>query len=146
MRVLSHTIWIARTPGEVFDFFIDFSQASRWRQFVRTMTPLEDGQLRPGSRIRVTLDIMGTLSEFDLEVLAYERPALWRHRTNEVDFAGFVEYRFQPEANGTRVTMTMVAKPVGLYGWLAMPLLLFGRKRRYRDQLPQLKRELEPRL
>ena len=62
MRVLSHTIWIARTPDEVFDFFIDFSQASRWRQFVRTMTPLDGGPLRPGSRIRVTMDIMGTLS------------------------------------------------------------------------------------
>ena len=77
-------------------------------------------------------------------MLAYERPTLWRHLTNEVDFAGFMEYRFQPEANGTRVTMTMVVKPIGFYGWLAMPLLLFGRKRRYRDQLPQLKRELEP--
>jgi len=143
MRMLSHTIWIARPPEDVFDFFIDFSHASRWRQYVRTMTPLDSGPLRAGSRVHVTLDILGTLTEFDLEVLACERPRLWRHRSNEVDFKGFVEYRFERENNGTRVTMVMAAKPVGLYGWLAMPLLLIGRKKRYREQLPSLKRELE---
>jgi hypothetical protein len=78
-----------------------------------------------------------------LEVLDCNRPSLSRHRTDEVDFLGQVEYRFEPEQNGTRVTLTITAKPVGMYGWLAVPLVLLRRNRPYAEQLPQLKRAME---
>ena len=143
MRIASHEIWIARPPAEVFDYFVDFSKASRWRQYVRTMERLDDGPLRAGSRLRVTMDLMGEEYVFEMDVLSCERPSLWRHRTNETDFFGHVEYRFEPEFAGTRVTLTIEAKPVGLYGWLAAPLMWLRRKKPYADQLPQLKRVLE---
>jgi hypothetical protein len=76
-------------------------------------------------------------------VLACERPSQWRHCRNETDYRGFVEYRFEPEHTGTRVTMTTEAKPVGLYGWLGLPLLWLSRGKPYREQLPQLKRVME---
>ena len=143
MRLLQHSIWISRPPEDVYDFFVDFSQASRWRQYVRTMERLDEGPLRAGSRVHVTMDIMGEAYTFELDVLACERPSRWRHRTNETDFRGFVEYLFEPERDGTRVTMTMDAKPKGLYGWLAMPLMLLRREKPYAEQLPHLKRTLE---
>ncbi|MEP6917128.1 MAG: SRPBCC family protein [Acidobacteriota bacterium] len=143
MRLVQHTIWISRAPEQVFDFFIDFSQARSWRQFVRTMRQLDEGPVRVGSLVQVTMDVMGEPYVFDLEVLACERPGLWRHRTHETDFRGFVEYRFQTEQAGTRVTMTIEASPVGVYGWLAMPLMLLRRHKPYKEQLPHLKRALE---
>lgn len=147
MRIVQHTIWISRAPEEVFDFFVDFSKAPCWRQYVRTMERLDEGPLGAGSRVHVTMELMGEPYIFDLEVLACERPSRWRHRTNETDYHGFVEYRFDPDHAGTRVTMTIEAKPAGLYGWLGMPLLLLGRGRNkpYMEQLPQLKRALESR-
>jgi hypothetical protein len=39
--------------------------------------------------------------------------------------------------------MTIEAKPDGLYGWLAMPLLLLRRGRPYAEQLPGLKQVME---
>jgi uncharacterized protein YndB with AHSA1/START domain len=143
MRLVQHTIWISRPPDDVFDFFVDFSQAASWRQYVRTMERLDDGPLRVGSRVHVTMDLIGEPYIFDLEVLMFERPSRWRHRSNETDFLGFVEYRFEPEQGGTRVTMTIDAKPAGLYGWLALPLMLLRREKPYADQLPHLKRALE---
>jgi uncharacterized membrane protein len=143
MRLTRYTIWIARPTEDVFDFFIDFPQAPQWRQYVRTMERLGEGPLDVGSRIRVTMELMGQPCTFTLELLAYQRPRLWRHRTNETDFRGFVEYRFDPEESGTRVTMTIEARPVGLYGWLALPLLLLRREQPYKDQLPHLKRVME---
>jgi uncharacterized membrane protein len=143
MRLTRHTIWISRQPEDVFDLFVDFSQAPRWRQYVRRMELSDDGPLRVGSRVHVTMDLMGVPRTFDLEVLACERPRLWRHRTNETDFRGFIEYRFDAERAGTRVTMTIDAKPAGLYGWLALPLMLLRREQPYKEQLPQLKRVLE---
>ena len=143
MRLFRHTIHIARPSEAVFDFFIDFSQAARWRQYVRTMVPVQSGPLRTGSHIHVTMDVMGKPYEFDLEVLLLERPTRWRHRTNESDFNGFIEYRFEPEDDGTRVTMTMEVWPRGIYGWLGLPLLFMRREQPYAEQLPQLKRVME---
>jgi uncharacterized membrane protein len=124
---------------------MDFSQAPRWRQYVRSMEVIADGPVRPGSRVRVVLDLMGREHSFELEVLQFEPPALWRHRTFETDFRGFIEYRFEPEGDGTRVSMTIDAKPVGLYGWLALPLMWLRRTKPYGEQLPQLKRAIENR-
>jgi uncharacterized protein YndB with AHSA1/START domain len=143
MRLFQHTIWIPRSPEDVFDFFVDFSKAARWRQYVRTMKRLDEGPVRPGSRLLVTMDVMGDAHTFELEVLACERPTRWQHRTHETDFSGFVEYLFTPEREGTRVTMTMTAKPKGVYGWLALPLMLLRREKPYAEQLPHLKRALE---
>ena len=83
MNIARHTILIARPREAVFDFFIDFSQAPRWRQYVESMQLLGDGSPRVGSRVRTMIDVLGGRYTFDLEVLAYERPGRWRHRTFE---------------------------------------------------------------
>ena len=145
MQMAQHSVHIDRTPREVFDFFIDFSQASRWRQYVRTMTPREPGPIHAGSIIDVVIDVVGVTQTFELHVLACEPPSLWRHRTSEKEFRGHVEYRFDAENGGTRVTLTIVAKPIGLYGWLAMPIMWLRRPKTYAQQLPQLKQAIENR-
>ena len=145
MRIARHTIWIDQPRDAVFGFFIDFSQASRWRQYVASMTPVDGRPLGVGSRLRVDMEVMGSRQAFDLEVLAFEPPSLWRHRTFESDFKGHVEYRFDTEGAGTRVTMTLVARPKTLYGWLALPIMAISRRKPYSAQLPQLKRVMEAR-
>jgi len=145
MRIYTHTISIDRPRETVFDFFMDLAQAPRWRSYVKAMTPLEPGPLRAGSRIEVDMDLMGEAYSFEMTVLECERPTRWLHRTDEVDFNGFVEYRFDAESAGTRVTMTAHATPVTLYGWAAIPLLILRRSSMYREQLPRLKHVLEER-
>jgi hypothetical protein len=85
------------------------------------------------ARCRVYLTLM----------VACDPPSRWRHRTTETDFFGHVGYRFEPEFAGTRVTMTIEARPVSLYDWLAAPLMWMRRQKPYAEQLPQLKRVLE---
>jgi uncharacterized protein YndB with AHSA1/START domain len=145
MRLFTRTIWIARPREAVFDFFVDFDQASRWRQSVRTMRPLEPGPVGAGAIVRVTWDVAGDPYTLDLRVLACDRPSRWQHRVDEVDFQTIVEYRFEPEREGTRVIMRCDVKPTGPYGWLSLPLLWLRRGGMYRDQLPQLRQALEGR-
>jgi len=142
-RIFKHTIWVNRPPDAVFDFFTDFAQAARWRQYVRSMAPASPGPIAPGSSINVVLDLNGEEYRFTLEVLAVERPRLWRHRTNEIDFRGYIQYTFESEQQGTRVTMSCVVSPVGFYGWLGLPLMWLKGGMSYREQLPQLKRVME---
>src|SRR6476469_7069096 len=115
MQLFNHTIWIAKPRDAVFDYFVDFGQASRWRSYVRTMELVGPGPLRTGSKVHVVIDVGGDAYALDLEVLAFERPSVWRHRTNEVDYDGAIEYRFEPEEQGTRVTMSCSVKPIGWY-------------------------------
>jgi uncharacterized protein YndB with AHSA1/START domain len=143
MRIFEHTIWIARPREAVFDYFTNFRVAPEWRSYVRSMTPVGEGPVKAGSAITVVMDVAGEEYTFTLNVLTCERPSLWRHRTNETDFNGFIEYRFEPEGNGTRVTMSCEAKPISLYGWLGLPLMWLSRGKSYRDQLPKLKSVME---
>ena len=143
MRLFTRTITIAKSREDVFDFFVDFDQASRWRQSVRTMEPSPPGPVRAGTIVRTTWDVAGEDYTLDLHVLACDRPVLWRHTVDEVDFITTVEYRFESDPQGTRVTMQCDAKPVGWYGWLSVPVLSLFRGRMYRHQLPQLKTALE---
>jgi uncharacterized protein YndB with AHSA1/START domain len=143
MRLFTRTITIDRPREAVFDLFIDFSQASRWRQSVRTMEPIGPGRVQAGTVIRTTFDLPAGGYTLDLTVQACDRPSLWRHWVDETDFLTSVEYRFEPEAQGTRVTMQCDVTPVGWYGWLSVPLLMMRRRHMYREQLPQLKRAVE---
>jgi hypothetical protein len=143
MRLFTRTITIAKPRDAVFDFFVDFSQSSRWRQYVTTMEPVTPGPLRPGTMIRTHFDIAGKITTLDLEVDVCDRPSRWRHTVDEVDLRTSVEYGFEWDPAGTRVTMRMDIAPVTPYGWLSMPLMLLHRGNMYRDQLPQLKRALE---
>ena len=143
MRLAHHTIWIDRPREAVFDFFTDFTQASRWRQYVESMAVVGGGPPRAGSRVTFTVSIMGERYTLELEVLACERPSRWRHHSFEPHFSGYVEYLFETEGTGTRVTFTINTKPKGLYGWLAIPLIYLRREKPYSEQLPNLKRVME---
>ncbi|HEX7779839.1 MAG TPA: SRPBCC family protein [Vicinamibacterales bacterium] len=143
MRLFTRTVTIAKPREAVFDFVVDFSQASRWRQSVRTMEPVTPGPLRAGTVIRTIFDVAGDDLTLDLKVAACERPSLWRHTVDEHDFHTTVEYRFEQDAAGTRVTMRCDVQPVTWYGWLSVPLLSLQRGKMYQEQLPQLKRALE---
>ena len=143
MQVFKHTIVIDRPRDQVFDLFVDLGRTPHWRQYVTSLERLDSGPLEAGSRIRATMDLMGEATSYELEVLACERPSLWRHRSNETDFTGHIEYRFEPEGSGTRVTMSCVARPISLYGWLALPLMWLARGKSYKEQLPALKRAAE---
>jgi uncharacterized protein YndB with AHSA1/START domain len=143
MQLAKHTIWIDRSRDDVFAFFLDFPQAARWRQYVQSMAVVGPEPLRVGSRIRTVIDLNGGRHEFDLEVLAFEPPSLWRHRTFETDFKGHIEYRFETEGTGTRVTLTIRVEPATVYGWLALPIMWISRTKPYTEQLPHLKRVME---
>ena len=143
MRIFEHTIWIARPREAVFDYFTTWDAAPEWRSYVRSMAPATTEPVRAGSTINVVMDVAGEENTFKLMVVACDRPSLWRHRTNETDFNGFIEYKFEEESNGTRVKLSCEAKPISLYGWLGLPLMLLARGKPYRDQLPRLKAVME---
>jgi hypothetical protein len=143
MRLFTHTIWIAKSPDAVFDFFADFAMAPRWRRFVSAMRLTSPPPLGVGSLVSVTMELAGSTHDFTLTVLTFDRPRVWRHRMDDPHYDGSIEYTFAPDGSGTRVTMTMSVTPTGVYGWLGLPLVLLRGGKAYAGQLPNLKRAIE---
>ena len=141
MRAFSYTVHIDRSPQSVFDFMMDFSKSSRWRNLVRRIDVVTPGPLRAGSELLLTLDLLGKTTEMTSEVWAYDPPRRYGVRNTADNVTGTFEYLLEPEHDGTCVRFTCDITPHGLM-WLLLPLLIRGSRLRYRDQLPNLKRVL----
>ena len=142
MRAFTYTEHIDRDPHAVFDFIMDFSKASRWRNLVRRIDVVTPGPLRAGSELVVSMDLQGRTMQVPSEVWAYEPPRCYGVRNTLNDVTGTFEYRLKPEPGGTHVQFTCDVRPHG-WMWLTLPLLISSSRLRYRDQLSALKRVIE---
>ena len=142
MRAFAYETHIDRSPEQVFAFMMDFSQAPRWRNLVRTLELVTPPPIRVGSELRVTMDVMGKTRQAISEVWAHEPPRRFGVRNTASGVTGTFEYRLDPEAGGTRIRFTCDVRPHGVM-WLLLPKLLSSSRYRYRDQLEVLKREVE---
>jgi hypothetical protein len=142
MRSFRYTQHIDRSPEEVFAFMMDFSNASRWRNMVRSIEVVGGGPVRQGSQLLLTLDLMGKTRQYVSELWAYEPPRRIGQRNTAEGFSGTFEYTLEPEGSGTRVTFTCDIRPHG-WRWLLLPLVMRGNRLRYRDQLASLERAIQ---
>ena len=144
MRSFIYATHIERTPEQVWAYMMDFSQAPRWRNLVRSVEVLTPGPLRVGSELKILFDIMGKVRTATSEIWAFEPARRFGVRNTEQNVTGIFEYTLKPEAGGTAVTFSCDVRPHG-FMWLLLPWLLKGNRTRYVEQLPNLKKELEAR-
>jgi len=142
MRSFRFSQHIDRPRDEIFAFMMDFSKASRWRNMVRRMEVVGGGLLQEGSKILMTMDVMGKAIQLQAEVWRYEPPHRFGMRNTRQGVTGVFEYVLEPDASGTTVTFTCDIRPHG-FMWLTLPLLLRSNRNRYRDQLAALKRAMD---
>jgi uncharacterized protein YndB with AHSA1/START domain len=142
MRSFRFSQHIDRPAEEIFAFMMDFRTASRWRNMVRRMEVVGGGPVQEGSKILLTMDVMGKAVQLEGEVWRYEPPHRFGMRNTRQGVTGVFEYVLEPDASGTTVTFTCDIRPHGLM-WLTLPLLIPGNRNRYRDQLPALKRAMD---
>jgi hypothetical protein len=142
MRAFNHTIHIDRAPRDVFEFMMDFSKSSRWRNLVRRIDVVTPGPLRVGSQLLVTMDLLGNVTQFSSEVWAYDPPRRYGVRNTANNVTGLFEYQLEPQNTGTLVRFTGSVRPHG-WRWLALPLLIADCRVRYRNQLANLRTAIQ---
>jgi len=142
MRSFTYTIHIERPPDRVWSYIMDFDKAPRWRNLVRKIEVVTPGPLAVGSQLKVTFDVRGSVRTVISDVWSYEPGRRYGVRNTEQGLTGSFEYQLEPDATGTRVTFTCDIRPHGLM-WLVLPLVIPGNRRRYSEQLPNLKAEVE---
>lgn len=142
MRSFTYTIHIDRRPENVWTYMMDFSKSPRWRNLVREIQVLTPGPLRAGSEMKITFDAMGKVRKVLSEVWVFEPARRFGVRNTEQNVTGVFEYTLTADGAGTRMTFTCDIHPHGVM-WLVLPWLVRGNRRRYTEQLPNLKREVE---
>jgi uncharacterized protein YndB with AHSA1/START domain len=144
MRSFTNTIHIDRSPEQVWNYMMDFSQAPRWRNLVRQVDVVTPGPLRVGSELRVIFDIMGKTRIVISEVRAFEPARRFAVSNTEQNVTGLFDYTLEPGTTGTTVRFSCDIKPHG-WMWLVLPLMLKANRLRYAQQLPNLNAEVERR-
>ena len=136
------TEWIARSPGEVFDFITSSDNAPRVVPSVKSMVRLTEGPVRVGTRYRETRLMHGREQQAELEVVAYEPQQTYAVKNVTEGIETVYRYTFQPEANGTRVDLVCELQAGGLKK-LMLPLVASILKKEDGDHLQRLKQALE---
>jgi len=136
------SVVIARPVEQVFAFVADHQNLPAWTVGVKNSERLTDGPPADGSRYRVVGSMLGRVIESSYQVTAFE-PGRGFDGTMSSPAFGFTEqYRFEPDRDATRVSMTASVEPRGLFRLLG-PVMAAGVRRQVRADHRRLKTVLE---
>lgn len=144
MRI-EESIVIHRPPEEVFDFFNDRSNDTRWMATVKSSEWIdEDDPTALGRQGRMVMEAP-RLTEFEDEVTEYESGRRVGHRMVSASMVMFTACYADPVPGGTRATVVFEPErlPGGPLGWLIAPFIARTVRRNYRADLARLKDILE---
>jgi len=106
MRTFRYSEHIARPRDEVFAYMVDFRNASRWRNLVRSMELIGSGPLGQGSQVLITMGVMCQPRQAISEVNVFDPPRRYSQRNTANGFTGTFEYALEPDQSGTTVSFT----------------------------------------
>jgi uncharacterized membrane protein len=144
MRI-EESITISRRPEEVFAFFDDRRNDSRWMETVVSSRWVDDRQkTKLGRRGRMVMHVP-RLTEFEDEVIEYEPGRRVGHRSVSDAMVIRTACHAAPAPEGTRATLVFEPErlPGGPISWLVAPFVARSVRRNYRGDLSRLKQLLE---
>lgn len=142
---IEESIIINRRPGEVFAFFDDRRNDSRWMDSVVSSEWVNDGEETAlGRRGRMVMHAP-RLTEFSDEVIEYEPGRRVAHRSVSDSMVIRTACHAEPANGGTRATLVFEPErlPGGPFSWLVAPFVAHTTKRNFRADLARLKQLLE---
>jgi uncharacterized membrane protein len=139
---IKDSVVIARPVAQVFAFVADHRNLPAWTVGVKNSEKLTGGPPASGSRYRVEGMLLGRTIQSSYQVTAFE-PGQGFDGTMTSPMFGFCEqYRFEPDHDATRLSMTATAEPHGIFRFLA-PVMAAGIRRQVKADHHRLKNLLE---
>lgn len=134
--------FIARSPGEVFDFLINGENASKIIDSVVSMDKLTEGPVGVGTRYRETRLMKGKEQQTELEIAAFEPGRKYAMKNVTEGITTTYHYHFHPDSGGTRVELICEIEGNGLKK-LILPVVASILKKEDGDHLERLKEAVE---
>ena len=138
MGVYRFELDIGAPPEQVFDAWIDLERMPDWIEGVTRITDVSGPINQPGTTYTVWFGRMASRAE----VLAAERPRLFRGRISGALLTAENEARFEPNDDGTRLTQTFRARGLMSRFWAGI-FATGSYKGSFRGELKTFKRLVE---
>lgn len=140
MPTIEESVFIARPPQEVFDFFTIAANIPVWDSSIVSAEQLDDGPYGLGTRTRGTSKVMGRHFDWTVEVTDYERPTRQTSTSVEGRMSFTVSNTFEAVAGGTLFTYRVDAESGlgGIFGRMADPFIQKAQARTVRANLDSL--------
>lgn len=140
MPVVEQSVFIARSPREVFDFITDPAKFPVWDASVVAAEQIGSGPVGLGTRIRGTNRIIGMQFDWVTEQTVFEPPTRSVLTSVEGPLTFTVTSALEPAEGGTRLTYRIDADPGlgGVFGRLADPFIEKAQARTVRANLDTL--------
>lgn len=141
MARISEPLHVPIPVETAFDHVADFTTTAGWDPGITEARRLDDGPIGLGSRFEVQLKLGLATVPLVYEITAYERPNRVVLSTRGLAYRGEDDVRFEPTADGTRVTWNALFALRGP-GLLLDPLLGIGFRRTAAKAVEGLERSL----
>jgi carbon monoxide dehydrogenase subunit G len=140
MPAIEETVFIAKSPEEVFDFLHHAENIPVWDSSIMQAEQLGADPIGVGTRLRGVSKVLGRRFEWTTEVIEFEPPTLSSSRAVEGSLHFTVTNSLQPEEGGTRLTYRIDADSGlgGIFGRLADPFVAKAQGRTVRANLDTL--------
>ena len=139
---VADSVIIARPVAQVFAFVADHQNLPAWTVGVKQSQRLTGGPPGSGSRYRVVGTLLGRTIQSSYQVTAFEPGRSFEGTMTSPMFGFSEQYRFEPDGQAMRVSMTATAEPHGVFRFLA-PAMTAGIRRQVRADHRRLKAILE---
>ncbi len=140
MPVVEESVFIARSPEEVFDYLTTAENLPVWDSSIMEAEQVDSGPMRVGTRWRGVSKILGRRFEWTTEVTELQPPTRAVSRAVEGKLRFTVTNTLQQENAGTRYTFKVEADSGlgGVFGRLTDPIVEKAQRRTVRANLDTL--------
>lgn len=140
MPVVDESVFIARSPEDVFEYVNRAENLPVWDSSILEAAQLDEGPLRLGTRVRGVSKILGRRFEWTTEVTDFQPSTLSSSRAVEGKLRFTVTYTLSRENGGTRYNNRVEAETGlgGIFGRLADPIVEKAQRRTVRANLDTL--------
>ncbi len=143
---MAFTTQVNTTPERAFQYVADFSTHSGWAMDAMTIEAVTPGPAAVGSKFKHSGTeplLRGRLRHQTVTITDIEAPRKFGFEADDGRIAIHHEFRFLPDAGGTRIERHLVWTKRPWWHMLLFPLLRSPLQRRYADTQARLKEKLE---
>jgi hypothetical protein len=143
MHIFEDSIWINRSPGDVFDFHANHANRVTWHEHVTRSEMITPAPIAVGTRFEIAAETANRPTPMMLEITAYNPPGSYSYRSFAVNAITDSHQTFVAGNGGTRFQIRIELNFKGLHKPLGWLIFNFWLKKHFVEALRELKQELE---
>jgi hypothetical protein len=143
MHIVDNSIWINRSPRDVFNFHANHANRSAWHEHVTRSEMITPAPLGIGTLFEVDTISAKRPLPMVIEITAFDPPRYYSYRSYAASAITDSHQTFELENGGTRFHIQIELNFKGIARPLGRLILKFGLERHFEEALRELKQELE---